>query len=139
MQAMLMAYYNLLKNSIFQADPDHNGSLCCLIEAILGDTANSEHLGRLSYHSQEPDCDIYTKPPLPEIPIPSPTKLHSKQTSTELELEWFVFILQFCLGKCDHFIRSAYTQLSNGSIHKVTHYGVAFLHFVALLLAKVVN
>lgn len=37
-QAMQICYFNLLKNKLFDVDPDHNGSLCCLIEAILGDT-----------------------------------------------------------------------------------------------------
>ena len=43
MQAMQICYFNLLKNGVFDFDPVKNGSLCCLIEAILADTEGSEH------------------------------------------------------------------------------------------------
>lgn len=38
LQAMQITYFNMLKNKKFSPDPDHNGSICCLIEALLGDT-----------------------------------------------------------------------------------------------------
>ena len=43
MQAMQICYFNLLKNGVFDVDPVKNGSLCCLIAAILADTEGSEH------------------------------------------------------------------------------------------------
>lgn len=41
---MQIAYFNLLKNKLFDVDPTRNKSLPCLIQAILGDKGDDVDL-----------------------------------------------------------------------------------------------
>lgn len=53
MQNMQITYFNLLKNKIIDAKPDQNGSLCCLIQAILADTEGQAYTKMLGANQEK--------------------------------------------------------------------------------------
>lgn len=43
------------------------------------------------------------------------------------------------MAQNDSFLRESFIQLSNGNLHLMTHTAISFLHFVSVLLNKIVN